>query len=351
MLFVLLGVNVTAVIAQEKCSDVLKDGTFSSEKRKDNFYLQQIIFSRFLSSTFESSKDTTGLGGTVPLGEIVIGGKYTRDQYNEKKEEITEEYLKQITTSREIDVALTSGDSTIVNAWKSCMTNRGGLSLRFEPVSNTEVFAVVEWFGVAGFNETTLDRTIEPPAGIRISEGADCFKNGKNLVNSLPCRATIIVPDAFTTWAVSLSAERGSVQSFMPARVRSKVETDNYVFDMGSVKPGPNETLIAELDKDNLFTRAYRANVPVSRTVRLTEAQKKAGWSFVPSSAKVILNKRRALDTNGCELTAQEVDSNSFTYGLRVWGRTYGDGARSTATCDVTPFIKMTRTIWVPYYG
>lgn len=351
-IFVFICLAAGTAIAQDKCSDILKDGTFKKERYRDNFYFQQIIYSRFLSSTYEQSKDDSDLGFGAPVGDIVLGGNYSREEFEQKKEQIRKEHLEQITTTREIDVALSSGDPVVVKNWSDCMKNRnsGAVSLRFEPVSNTEVFAILEWFAGAGINSTQLRGTIALPTGARFKEGADCFRHGAEITNTVGCRATIIFPDAYSSWPVSVNTPNGGTQAYLTPRLKPQTETDVYKFDIGRVVPGRDGSFTADENKDNLFTKAYRETKVVDWTVRLTQEQKNQGWGFDPKSVSVRLNKRRTLHRNGCAITRQEADLYSFTYSLRIWGRPDGRSANSTAVCDLTPFIKMERVVWIPSY-
>jgi hypothetical protein len=171
------------------------------------------------------------------------------------------------------------------------------------------------------------------------------------LENSAACKAIIILPDAFTIWAASVNTvKNGSGEAYLAPRIQPKTETYEYKFDIGNVVSGRDGAFTAEEGKDNLFTKAYRTVNVSPKTIRLTEDQIKEGWSFDPASANVQLNKRRTLHRNGCAIIRKEADSNSFSYSIRVWGRNDGRSANSTAVCDVTPSIKMVRTVWVPIY-
>jgi hypothetical protein len=71
--------------AQDQCSDVLRNGTFQTANYRDNSYFQQIIYSRFVRSTYESSKTDRAGGFNIPVGEIVLGANYSRGDYDQKK--------------------------------------------------------------------------------------------------------------------------------------------------------------------------------------------------------------------------------------------------------------------------
>ncbi|MEG8028949.1 hypothetical protein [Sphingomonas aerolata] len=127
----LLAVSVTCVswggiaMAQSQCSDVLKNGVFQTSTYRERNYFNQIIWSRFMNSTFETASNDNSLGFGVPVGEIILGGKFTRDEYEAKKASISSEYFNQINSSNELDIALTSGDPVVLDKWAECMRDQG----------------------------------------------------------------------------------------------------------------------------------------------------------------------------------------------------------------------------------
>jgi hypothetical protein len=126
-------------------------------------------------------------------------------------------------------VALTSGDETIVNAWRACMEGRGGLTVTFTPVTPTVVQAKVEYFQRGSAPD---DRITEIAAltGATAIEGRDCFRRGKRLVNRVPCRATLRLARASTGLPVSLNSREGGATAYLPGRIQLVSETKPYPF-------------------------------------------------------------------------------------------------------------------------
>ena len=115
------------------------------------------------------------------------------------------------------------------------MKSKGGLSLRFEPVSPTEVFATLEWLPMAGITQTTLDDDINFPSGVTVSQGAGCFKSERPLIASRPCEAVINLPSSGTTLAIAINTPQASTRAYLPARIELKKQVKNYELKAGDV--------------------------------------------------------------------------------------------------------------------
>jgi len=89
----------TELYAQDRCNDVLQNGTFQTSRFLDSSYFQQIVWSKFLRSSFQSSKTDRSGGLSVPVGELFLGANYSEEQYNSKKSQMQSEYFNQITAS------------------------------------------------------------------------------------------------------------------------------------------------------------------------------------------------------------------------------------------------------------
>jgi len=316
----------------DQCRDILQNGTVQYSRIKDNSYFKQIIYSRFMSSSYEQAKtDTTG-GFGVPVGEIVLGGNFTNDQFNEKKRNLEKENYQSITASRELDVALTSGDATIIKAWSDCMKNKGGISLKFDVASPTEIFATLQWFPTDTLRETTIEEDINLPPGASITQGAGCFKSGRVLIMNRPCEAVIKLPDALTTLAFAVNTPGGSTRAYLPQRIERIKETKNYAITEPNV----------------LNASAYRDNKKVKSSIQLSDEQIVQGWILDVDSANLNLEILRALDGNYCKKRQIVLNSYAFEYELEAEGNRNGAGRNSSAVCKLTPSIMLSRERWVP---
>jgi hypothetical protein len=327
--------RASAVTAQsmDQCRDILRDGTFQQSRFRENTFFQQIIYSRFLSSSYEQSRSDKSLGFGVPVGELVLGGNYTEDQFNQKKQQIQRIFSSNTISARELDIALASGDEVVIGAWAGCMRNKGGgLGLRFEAVSPTEVFATLEWFPAAGITQTRLDERITFPQGAVVTQGAGCFQKGRWIRASQPCQATIRLPDARTTLFVSVNTQHGSTRAYLPPRITLRREMKPHVF----------------LKADSLETHAFRTSLYPRREITLSQQQMEDGWSFDPSTFRVALDASGSCNMNGAGSLHQSANLYTISYGFHVWGHTRGNSRNCSGVGRVHPSVMLVRDRWIP---
>ena len=315
----------------DRCKDILSQGTFQTSRYRENNYFLQIIDSRFLSSTYAQSKTDKSLGFGVPVGEIVLGGNYDESQFDQKKEAIRKTNFNMIETSREIDVALASGDKNIVDAWSSCIkdVNKGGISLRFVPFSAKEVVATVEWFAAAGVNQTRLRQTIPLPRGASFRQGANCFRRGQILTNGVPCKAVIIFPHATTTMLAIADTPNDSIEAYLAPRTKLQRFTQPR--------------------RSGLAASAHREFKQPNGNLKLTQKEIDEGWSFDQTSSKTSLTiTYQKYWTNYCNAERKGGDLYNFTFGFNIEGQTRGQGRNSSIECRMDVSINMIRDLWVP---
>ena len=323
--------SASPAFAQGQCAEILRNGTLKYSSFKDNSYYQQIIWSRFIKSTYESSRRNTDAGFTVPVGEIVLGANYSEAQYNVKKQQLQSEYFNQISSAREIDVALTSGDEEIIDAWSRCMDRSGGLSLRFEPVTATDVAMVLEYRNQGTRNRDRLAQNINLPAGVQVTNGAHCLRRNTWITAGKPCIATLKFQTAMQTALIAADAQESAAQAWLPARIQLAREVQPYPFTAAH----------------RLQEYAHKRTASPRATVELTPEQIKDGWLFDPATAQTNLyvikvNNQR----NRCFDVVQNADAFRYTYGYTIYGgnRRRNDG---DIHCAMNPSILMRRDVWV----
>lgn len=334
LITIALSFAAAARSSADQCSDILANGTFGSSKIKDNSYLQQIIWSRFLNSTFQSSKTDKAGGANIPIGEVVLGANYSEEQYNAKKQQIEQSYFNQITASRELDVAVTSGDPEIIKAWSQCMDSRGGLSVRFKPVSgsDTDVFLVIEYHRQGTKYFDTLAKDVQLPKGVVVNSGDDCLKAGKQIDLGNPCPVSLTFPDAKTTAAIVVRGEASSAEAWLPARIKRVREVRPFAFD----------------DKHRLAHYFKKEAKQVSETVQLTAAEIADGWMFDASTAQTNLQITHQKRDATCSNEFKKVDPHTYTFGYSGSAPKHGHGKDGDANCNLNPKIMMVRDVWVP---
>lgn len=339
-LSILAGSVSLPAIAQDRCGDVLANGTFQNSRYRENSYFQQIIWSRFLSSTFQESKTNRNLGFGVPVGEIVLNGDYNEETFRQKKADIRKELSNTLTSANEIDVALVSGDPVIANAWADCMKARGGyVSLRFEPVSATQAFAKLSWVaGPAGTQtgvaSTTLDEDVTLPTGATFASGSSCFRSGRVLSSVSPCVATINLSNASQDLAISVNTPHGSAQAYLPPRLTLIRETKPYSF-------APSDAFRAS---------AFRQDKRESHKIDLSEELIQQGWRFDPSAATATIQvNQQGHWVHKCDDPKVRADSFSFFYDFHLFASGRNSPERNVSiVCTLRPEIKLTRDRWVP---
>lgn len=323
----------TPALAQDQCNDVLKDGVFNYNTYRDDSYFNQIVWSRFLRSTFQSSKTDRSGGFGVPIGEIVLGGNYTEEQYNKKREQIEQEYFNQITASREIDVALMSGDEEVLRAWSGCMAERGGgLTVRFEPLSPLDVNMIMEYFSEGNKHSVRLETGVVLPAGVEVRQNQHCLRKGRRIEQGENCVAVLRLPSALTTIPVAVDpVGSDTATAWLPARIQLSREQRPYAF----------------AGADRLYDWAHKRTQGWRRDVALSAEQLKEGWLFDPTTARTGLHVISVNNpSNSCHSEWSSPTSATFSYGYTIYAgnRRRRDGH---IECAMNPYIMMRRDIWI----
>jgi hypothetical protein len=334
LLLALMSVSSLA-FAEDRCSDVLQSGTLQSTNVRHNQYIQQIIQTRFLSSTFQQSKSDTSAGFGAALGSYFFQGDYNEAQFNQKKAELRREAFKEVSIKDELDVALTSGDPTIINAWRGCMATRninGWLELTFIPRSGTQIFGTVIWHpGQAGqspVNTKLVEEIVIDKA--TVLSGKNCLKEGA-VITATGCKFSIRAETAKQTLAAIANAADGSAEAYVPPRMLLIKESRPFVF------------------ADHLAQEWARTPTGTPATiVTLSEQNVADGWSFDPGSAKIALSKRTQRWVHDCleEHISADLYSVSYGYKVSMSDRTRDDRA-AHITCSVNPSIAMVRHKWI----
>ncbi|MDP3626976.1 MAG: hypothetical protein Q8S12_10280 [Hydrogenophaga sp.] len=205
-----------------QCSDALVQGTKAESAYRESYAFRQLVDLRFSQVGYERSKSDRSLTGTIPIGNLVIGGSYDEAQYRARSEAIRRSQNWDTSFNRDVDIILSTGDPEILKAWSACMTNkRGGLSVRFDEVKAKSAVVRVEWFGASGVNQVILSSPGKLPDGVSIVQGGDCLAPGKVIVaNTQGCSAVLSFTSAETPVQLALNTDKGegSAQAYLPAR-------------------------------------------------------------------------------------------------------------------------------------
>lgn len=324
--------STSAMAQASQCSDVLKDGIFQTQRFRDEQYFQQIIWSRFMRSDYKTAKEDKAFGFGVPVGEIILGGNFSESEFEAKKASMSKEYFDQVTATREIDVALSSADPDLLRVWGDCMKNqKGGLTIRFDPVTAREVFVSVEYFLQGTRNSVRLPKAVELPQGVTVKNG-DCFKRNARFKAGKACQATLELDTATRHVLISMNADEASTTGFLPARVVLARQARN----------------VESARLPNLQTTAFRSYHTPSHTVTLTDQEKALGWRFDPKSVtQNLVIDYKVYWSNMCESPYARATTEAIEYGFTIY--TNRNRARnSSITCHLDVTAIMRRDAWLP---
>lgn len=334
--------------AQDKCSDVLKNGTFQTASYRSREYVSQIILARFASASFEEAKNDKTLGFGVPVGEVVFNGDFTESQFKRKQEELRRTFSYSAIRNHELDVALASGDSTIVKAWRDCMVDRTGLSIRFIPYNSTQIVLSVEFFAPAGVAQTKLTDgfelnpggrndskgTIGNPDRIFVQAGSKCIEKGTVIKDKIPCTIVLQLPNAERTLTVALISTHGSATAYLAPRLKRVTERKPFEFTAQQL----NTLRHASQGGGDVPSKVPRLDVVVS------SADRAQGWRFDPRSADAGIIFNVAVDDGRCSDKVAEADEYSAKFQY-----TFVNNNRSrTLDCSLMPRVDLIKESWQP---
>ena len=275
-----------ALTSQEACSDILQNGTFQTARYRQNDYFQQIIYSRFISSTYESSQTDTAAGFGIPLGEAVMGsGSYSRGEYDARKAQIQSTFLNVVQQSREVDVALTSGDTAVIDAWKQCMIKRGGgVSMRFEAASATDAFCNHRFLFCAQHDRKNAVQhryTSRRHRDIRSRMPQKGYRYTSRRV--MLCHANYA--ECQRDWLSALNTTSGQSVAYLPPRLTRKIVTKAYPFatncEASTLGESPSADVLTRC-ADRLWSHARRevGDISPQNTISVPAKELAEGWAL-----------------------------------------------------------------------
>jgi hypothetical protein len=129
------------------------------------------------------------------MAEAVLGFRANAHDVTHVRKAETQSLALDLLFRDQSSVMLTSGDRDIIAGWTKCMSERGGLSAYFEPVTPREARLHLEWFpypvtaqGSAN-TEIREDSTVNV-RGAMITDNAECLKTGRIYTPRNPCIVT-----------------------------------------------------------------------------------------------------------------------------------------------------------------
>jgi hypothetical protein len=335
-----------------------------SVRWSEKSYYQNLLYSRFASLDYATSKTNRSFGAQVPIGEVVMGRlDYSEGEFNAKRAEIEKTLFRQSTSSRELDVSMVSGDPEIIRAWSECKRNRGGLAIRFQAQTPRLVRMIVEYFPegtrtrVKLANDVLLvnDNGDGGPDVVTVLSGDDCLKAGLEIAVGAPCEATLRVEARTALLASARTPEKGA-SAYLPPRLKAEVRESVFPFDpscngvpadLGKEAGTANMAAFRKRCPDRILSvAAPRQRAGDQATVRLTDAQIAEGYRFLRASARLTMQVPYGNDHRGNHCTNEiiSVTDREFTYKIDAIS---GGHANASVVCKVNPFIKMQQMEWV----
>lgn len=338
--FVMVFIPLVGAAAQgqhpdDQCRDILRDGTLMHWTSSDNQFFKQLVYQQFMRSTYQESKRNKAFGLDVSVGEFVLGSSYTEDEFKRKQGQLQTTFSQETAYERRVDVAVSSGDEKIVEAWSKCMSdpNRGGLSVRLEPKSPREVNLFLEWHALPGVDAVKTIEAVSLPAGTVIRTGKECFRKGTS-IGSLGCQAQLTVKDALTTLDLMFRTDHGYATTYLARRLVLRHEPKSYRFSRGDS---------LEIYKNEGFDGRPR------RTIELSDSLVAEGFRFDPTTWSAPLNHYlNAGGPNSCWEDFRTATAYRLDYGYRMVRHPgHRRAQRYPIACRMEPSIKMFRDRWV----
>lgn len=295
---------VPAFAQPADCNAVLANGAFKYASLSSNSYFQQVLYSRFLESTYQSSKSDRGIGIDIPIGEAVMGrGSYSEAEYEAKKKSIEDVRFSQITSANYTQTVVSSGDGEVLEAWTKCIVQGGGgLQVRLTPLTATKVLVDMRWLPQGNKFRTALASDVRLE-GINLARDVSepsCFRRGKRIVQGVGCRATVTLKDAWTPLPITVNATDGAADAFIPARIKLKDEREPLVVP----------AYYREFKRDGVVTAP-------ERQFSLSAEQRGYGWVIDPGSVRGAVSKvfdNGSSGTNYCKRPSTAVQLYSIAY-------------------------------------
>lgn len=287
-----------------------------------------------MSSSYEQSKAATGISGTVPIGELIMGGSYSKDEFEQKQKQMASANFRSLTSQQRLEAVGYVSDSGIVKAWSDCMNKQGGIAMSFSTITPTVANLSITYraLGTSGSTKLSYPVSLQPMVDIKmIDDPFNCLGTGREIAQNLPCEVTITTKDARTIIIAKALAADSSASAMLPPRIKLLTEFKTW-------KPAPEEHNVNALHQVKDF----------SWTHTLSDEELNAGWQFEPATAKVDVYPVH-YNKGDCRKLWQTPSAYAFSFGIQGYGPDRGGhGKDGHAICNIAPSIRMVRTSWVP---
>lgn len=227
----------STAVAQDRCADVLVDGTKSGISQ----YAESLLETAKLINLTSSSQGSTSI--KLPLPEGVPGPEMT----DAHKAQLKRQELNWLRSHNVFSYLNLSGDEKIIGAWLTCMKLRdGGPVARFEAKDGViRLFMMMIPSEGNKYSKTfTISYDITLPSDFQVVKDGNeaCLKTGAVIdYDKGGCVVTFKDTNKRATVNLTITTDQKPLVLDLPPRLRVRSETTNSTFTVsGSVPPSQN---------------------------------------------------------------------------------------------------------------
>jgi hypothetical protein len=185
---------------QDECKDVLVNKVMNELKVTKDTYYNTVVLSKLNQSSDQQSSTGVGLG--VEIEGIPFSLNYS--DARRIKANLSRYYSLNEIAQESWSYLLMSGQDVIVNAWRDCMTQKGGgMSVRFKPLDGKvgkQTLLLIEYIKPALPTTKALDLKLVDDVYIdpamEVKTGAQCLKANRVFRPGDACTVLLITKDA-----------------------------------------------------------------------------------------------------------------------------------------------------------
>lgn len=284
----------SAAHAQDECKDVLINKVMDSVSiTKDNYY-NTALFSN-LNETKDDQTEHSASGGLEIEG---IPGSLSYNDASRLKTSLSKTFsFKEIVTEKS-SYLLMSGQKEIVGAWRDCMSERGGLGVRFEPQDKDglQTLLEIEYIRPSNPTLTALDLQLANDVymgtgGTRVLANEECLRKDKIYKAGDVCTVLLGEDTAWTTLPIVLFAKTKLPGGQPGNSVTYKAYLAPRAELVGSTRPWPSEGAAST-------KRTYAGRWKVTSEVECFDASD--GFVFLENSINVQARPEGSATVNSC---------------------------------------------------
>jgi len=163
--------------AQNVCDSVLANGAFRTSHIKNTYYGKLLLAAKLSRMSKAEAEQATSANINFPIKGIPVGASFSDSQFSNWAERVSSSLDVNQIIRHSTSILLSEGDPTIVNAWRGCLSQNGGVSAYIEPRSDKNPILRVEWIPYPGSSKIPKITDVSI-LGAKVVGGADSLKVG-----------------------------------------------------------------------------------------------------------------------------------------------------------------------------